>query len=276
MSPITIGGPVVSGDTGTEHRRVHVVGCHRSGTTLMLEMLAAGFRHDGRCEHEQSIFDPQGSDVPVYFSKKPSDITHIERIFRADPGLYLIYLRRDPRAVITSIHPSKGDRYFASFARWRRYEAAAARLGEHPRLISIRFEDLVRTPGEAQDLIQQRFEFLEATGLFTHFAEHANTTPKAEISMGGLRAPDSSRINGWRDHLARLAFQVERYPDLAAAVVKLGYEANDSWLSELSGVTPRRQQYGETEPPFWKQWETDLRYFIKGQRYLARKKRRPA
>jgi hypothetical protein len=258
----------------TESRRLHVVGCHRSGTTLMFEMLSACFRHDGRCEHEQSIFDPAGTDVALYFSKKPSDITYIHRVFRRDPGLHLIYMRRDPRAVVTSIHASRGDRYFSSFARWRRYEAAVTRLGEHPRLLCVRFEDLVRSPDRIQNLIQQRFDFLTSTGSFSGYADHANTSPKAEISMGGLRAPDVHRIDGWRNHLPRLAFQVERHPDLLDAVIEAGYETGYDWISELQGITPRRQQHGESGPPFWKRWETELRYLIKARHYLKEKSRK--
>ncbi|MBD3646464.1 MAG: sulfotransferase [Pseudomonadales bacterium] len=145
-------------------KRLHVVGCHRSGTTLLFELLTTCFDHDGRCEHEQSIFNPLElpvADDGLYLSKKPSDTTHIHRIFHADPDLHLIYMLRDPRAVITSIHPSRGDVYFSSFERWQRYERAAAPLKDHPRFMEVRFEDLVSQPDTVQSRIEARFPFLQ-------------------------------------------------------------------------------------------------------------------
>ena len=104
----------------------------------MFEMLSTCFAHTERCEHEQSIFmDIDTTGEGLYLSKKPSDITHIHHIFNRDPELFVIYLLRDPRAVITSIHPSRGDVYYASFERWLRYERAAAFLLDHPEQMTI-------------------------------------------------------------------------------------------------------------------------------------------
>ena len=131
-------------------KRLHIVGCHRSGTTLMFELLTTCIKHQARCSHEQTIFNPIKPVQGLYVGKKPSDITHIEKIFLADPDLYIVYMLRDPRAVITSIHPSKSERYFTSFERWQRYEVAANRLKQHPRFIQISYEELVTAADESQ------------------------------------------------------------------------------------------------------------------------------
>jgi len=265
-------------------KRLHVVGCHRSGTTLIFELLTTCFEHEAHCEHEKTVFNPPEDHVnALYLSKKPSDITHIHRVFRGDPDLYVIYMMRDPRAVVTSVHPSRGDVYFSSFGRWQRYEHAAKPLKGHPRFLEIRYEDLVREPDAVQDRIARRFPFLVKRHAFSEFDKHARTSGPAEISLRGLRPVSDTRLSGWREHLPRLAFQVQRHPSLTAALIEHGYEPDDKWLSILEGVSPREQEYGEKRPPVWQRLETDLRYWLKSRRYLRarfeedteEKKRRP-
>jgi len=248
--------------------RLHVTGCLRSGTTLMMEMLAACFDYTQRCEHEQSIFQPIEQPTGLYLSKKPSDITHMQRIFMSDPNLYVIYMLRDPRSVITSIHPSKSDVYFASFERWQRYESAARPLQNHPRFLQVRYESLIRDPDEEQKRIVNAFDFLTQRHLFSNFDKHANASKKAEISLKGLRPISNQNVASWREHLPRLAFQLANYPQLKRIVRDYGYEEDDDWLKALEGVTPRTQSYGESRPPVWQRMETKLRYRLKSRRYL--------
>ena len=248
--------------------RLHVTGCLRSGTTLITEMLAACFDYTQRCEHEQSIFEPIEQSSGLYLSKKPSDITHLQRIFMADPKLYVIYMLRDPRAVITSIHPSKSDIYFASFERWQRYESAARPLKNHPRFLPVRYESLISNPDEEQKKIVNAFDCLRQNHLFSNYDKHARASKKAEISLKGLRPISNKNVAAWREHLPRLAFQLEKYPELKRIVRDYGYEEDDEWLKALEGITPRRQSYGESRPPVWQRLETTLRYQLKSRRYL--------
>ena len=253
-------------------KRLHITGCRRSGTTLLFEMMATCFEHDDHCEHEQSIFVPINEEQgQLYFSKKPSDITYIHKIFAADPELYLIYVRRDPRAVITSIHPSKADVYYSSFERWERYEEAAAPLLSHPRCLLVKYEDLVRTPNEVQSAIEEAFPFLNKRHKFSEFHEHAQSSAKAQISLKGLRPISAESLDSWQAHLPRIKFQVDKYAAFKDAIVHYGYEPNDDWLGKLEGVTTRSQSYGEQRPNWFKRQETNLRYAIKSRAYLSRR-----
>ena len=252
-------------------KHLHVTGCRRSGTTLLFEMLATCFAHDAHCEHEQSVFEPLADlDASLYFSKKPSDITHVKRIFERNPNLFLIYVLRDPRAVITSIHPSRGDVYYASFERWLRYEKAARELLQHERFLLVRYEELVKAPDLVQEKIQTQFPFLEKRHPFSAFHEFAKSSKKAEISLKGLRPISPDSLNNWQNHLPRIRFQLDRYPDLKDVVREYGYETNDDWLNQLEGITPRPQQYGEVRPHLLKKLESDLRYLIKSLAYIRR------
>lgn len=250
--------------------RLHVTGCRRSGTTLMFEMLVACFEHAGHAEHEESVF---AHPVPIpgglYLSKKPSDIAHLRRILESDSDLYVVYMLRDPRAVVTSIHPSRGDTYFASFERWLRYEHAAAPLKAHPRFVEVRYETLVSGPDDVQQMLMQRLPFVRQRHAFSDFHQYAQASKRAEISLRGLRPISADSIDAWRAHLPRLRFQLDRYPELARAVIAYGYETDDAWLGQLDGVEPLPQRYGERTPPPWQRWETALRYYLKSRRYLA-------
>lgn len=254
-------------------KRLHVTGCRRSGTTLLFEMLATCFKHDDHCEHEQSIFVPVDEKPgQLYLSKKPSDITHIHQVHEADSNLFLIYVRRDPRAVITSIHPSKSDVYYASFERWLRYEKAAEPLLEHPRFLLVSYEQLVREPDFVQNQISEQFGFLTQKHLFSEFHEHADTSAKAQISLKGLRPISQTSLDAWQEHLSRVKFQMDRYPTLPEIIKRYGYESDNQWLDMLEGVTAKPQSYGEKLPSWFKRQETKLRYQMKSLAYLSRRR----
>lgn len=261
---------------------MHITGCQRSGTTLIFEMIAACYSFNGRCEHESSVFEP--IDVPedrghssnregVYgqdswLTKKPTDIPHIERIFRADSELYLIHMVRDPRAVVTSVHQAKPDVYFSSFERWARYASAVVPLVNHPRCIMLRYEDLVTHPGAIQEQLESKFSFLQRTAPFDSYEQHSKASEAAKISMNGLRAVDQEGLIKWHQHLPRVKFQLQSYPAMQSALQRLEYEADSRWQSMLDGVTPSSQSYGEDKPNFFKSQETRFRYWLKTLRYM--------
>ena len=91
-------------------RRVHIVGCRRSGTTLMMELLWYSYAFSGRGEHETSLFEPVPPGETLYLDEKN------RRTPRAssppscgNDDTYLIAMLRDPRAVVTSRHRSRPD-----------------------------------------------------------------------------------------------------------------------------------------------------------------------
>src|SRR5882757_3082296 len=96
-------------------RRLHIVGAHRSGTTLMLDMAATCFKADGSCYGEMTIYEePDLPQYDLFISKQPRDILIIKSILDIDPDLFVIYMVRDPRAVITSVNRTHPDMYFCN------------------------------------------------------------------------------------------------------------------------------------------------------------------
>ncbi len=252
-------------------KRVHIVGCPRSGTTLMFELIATCFANDGYCEHEKSIFeDPEGAPE-LFFSKQPSDIKYLEKIFKLDPNLYVICMIRDPRSVLTSIHRSRPDRYFCNFRVWHSCEQAAKRLFNHPRFFRVRYEDLVEHPNDVQQQIMIRFPFLTKKFAFSEYEQVVRPSEKAINALGGLRPLSMDRVKGWKGHLPRIKSELSRHPELVKVLIEYGYERDDSWLETLDNVNvedypcryPRSEQLLKT-------LENKIRIWRKTRRYIAR------
>ena len=252
-------------------RRVHIIGCYRSGTTLLMELMWASFGFSGRAEHEASLLDPPPAGETLYLSKKPPDTTRIERAFLADDESFLIGMLRDPRAVVTSRHESRPGRYFRGFRHWRDCARAIRGLEGHGRCLVVRFEDLVTEPDAVQEGIEQRFGFLERRARFSDYPSGVEAGEGAVQSLGGVRRLDASRIAAWKDHLPRVKAQLDAYPDMASSLVEFGYEPDAAWTALLEGVCPHEQSYKERTPHLFKRWETALRYRLRTRAYLRKR-----
>jgi hypothetical protein len=249
--------------------RLHIVGCPRSGTSLLLELLATCFENDGHCAHELSLFDPAPIRGGLYISKQPTDIRRLRYIFPRDHGLHILYIFRDPRAVVTSMHAEHPGMYFCNYRIWNQCHLAAGHYLDHPRFHSLRYEDLVAQPDAAQEEIANQFSFLRQRHRFRDFHEHAVTNEAALRAMNGLRPISTEDVQVWRRHLPRLAQQLQRWPGMARELVALGYEADDGWQSVLDGVEARNFpcRYPESRP-LLREWETALRTWWRSRRYL--------
>ena len=74
---------------------LHVVGCPRSGTTLMAEMLVACYPHQGHSDHEETIFKVAPHEQGLRLSKKPNDVLWMAPLLERDPALHVIAMLRD-------------------------------------------------------------------------------------------------------------------------------------------------------------------------------------
>jgi hypothetical protein len=253
-------------------KRLHIVGCPRSGTTLLMELVSTCFESDGFCEHELSIFAPVEARGDIYITKQPNDIRQLNHIFHRDRQLFVIYMGRDPRAVITSKHRDKPGQYFCNYRVWSECDRAAARYRGHPRFLELRYEDLVSDPDPVQSRIASRFPFLRQLHRFSEYQQYARPSAASSNAMNGLRAVNRGSLQKWRRHLPRVAEQCARHPALAADLVRLGYEPDDRWLETLRAVEPVVYpcRYPERRP-LVKEWEKSLRVLLKSYRYLRRR-----
>lgn len=250
--------------------RLHITGCPRSGTTLLMELMRSCFATTGSCSHELGVFAPVPIADGLFLSKKPTDIRRMHRVFVADPRLHVLHIVRDPRAVICSRHAARPDQYRCNFRIWDSCEQHAVRFEAHPRFLRMRYEQLLADPDGVQREIAMRFDFLRPLHAFSEFAAVADPSPDARRALGGVRPIAPAATPEWHQHLPRIAEQLQRHPELAAALRRLGYEADDSWQTQLEGITPRRYpcRYPERAQPL-QEFEAWLRYRIKTRRYLA-------
>ncbi|WP_116368410.1 sulfotransferase domain-containing protein [Parahaliea mediterranea] len=252
-------------------KHLHIVGCPRSGTTLLMELLCTCFASDGYCAHERSIFAPPTvADAGLYFSKQPNDIKQLRHIFFRDEQLYVIYLGRDPRAVITSKHRENPGQYFCNYRVWAECDRAARRYDGHPRFLRLRYEDLVGNPDEVQAHIAHHFGFLQQRHRFSEYHLHAAPSADASRAMNGLRAVNPDSLQKWRQHLPRIKEQYQRHPALADDLQRLGYETDRQWLQALASVPAQVYpcRYPE-RPQTLKDWERAVRVWWKSRHYLA-------
>ncbi|MDH3641693.1 MAG: sulfotransferase, partial [Gammaproteobacteria bacterium] len=190
------------------------------------------------------------------------------RIFHADPDLHVIAMLRDPRAVITSRHKSRPDVYFAGYLRWREYVDAIERLRGHSRFMVVRYEDLVGNPDSVQAQISARFPFLREKRRFSTYPESADVPESAAQSLNGVRPFDTSRIDGWREHLPRVNGQLRDHPEMPQDLVRAGYEQDDGWTRLLEGEDCYTQKYKDHGPGFFRKLESNFRFWVKTRRYL--------
>ena len=240
--------------------RLHLVGCHRSGTTLIMELLWHCFAFGGRVPHEASLFEPIPEGDGFFLTKKPPDTLWMESVFPADRNLYVLAMMRDPRAVISSTHVAKPGRYFRSYHVWEDYEQVIARLESHPRFLCLRYESLLADPAAAQARIAQRFSFLAKTGDFGAYPDGFEIDPGAVDSLNGTRPFDTARVQSWREHLPRVKAQLTQHPGMVQALVRRGYEVDDQWTAMLSDVEPAYQTFKNQRPGLMRRLERWLRF----------------
>ncbi len=249
-------------------KRVHIVGCPRSGTTLLMELISTCFASDDFCEHEMSIFEAVPRAAGLYISKQPSDIKHIRQVFFADPELFIIYLTRDPRAVVTSKHRENPEQYFCNYRIWKDCENSAETYCDHPRFLALRYEDLVAEPDQCQTEINKQFGFLQQKHLFSEFEQFASPSTQAARAMNGLRSVNTESLKRWHQHLPRLKEQIANNTKLSEDIKRLGYEKDDQWLKILTPVQATKFpcRYPD-RAPFFKELEKKLRIWLKSRRY---------
>ena len=243
--------------------QIVICGYPRSGTSLLYNMLSAslcGFSFDS---FEQSCF----KSVNTYHnhaSKLPMDVLRVHNLPKHNgrgKRLFVVVCLRDPRDVVTSIHPNVPDRYFMG------YESRWSPRGEYPdyelvltdegirkvydaierlrtvsdlTLIFVRYEELVTDPDAVQHRLADQMH-VQFSAPFSRFHEsperHAyryegSTRALDERLVRENRAVDRSRMGRWRssEHAQRITEEFSQCPELLAVVRAYGYEGDDDWF----------------------------------------------
>ena len=252
--------------------RIHIGGPPRSGTTLMLTLIATCFKVDGAVRNETHLWRTVPKGEAIVCTKYPGDETLAPLVLGWDSKLWWLYLMRDPRDVVVSIHGGAPDQYWSNLRAWRESVEAARKVLSHPRFVVVRYEDLAKDPDDVQNKLVARMPFLEKTLPFSRYHEAANLDRFAEAAMRGLRPITGETVGAWREHKPRLAAQLAQHGDIADLLIAFGYERDREWLKELSGVEPEATQSRVPDRvPFGKALRRRLRRPLHAAEYLARR-----
>jgi len=88
----------------------------------------------------------------------PRNIHHVENILQYWDKTFFINIIRDPRDVLTSKHRNKPGEYWVSLNRWVKDVNRGLEYEDHPRVFTVRYEDLVQN---FEPTIQKLCAFME-------------------------------------------------------------------------------------------------------------------
>jgi hypothetical protein len=175
---------------------------------------------------------------PRWMEKSPGHLTRLPLLRRSFPEAHVIRIIRDPRDVALSLSrvPWSRDSVLANLyhvaRRDRRYDAPARR---DPRLLTVRFEDLVSDPeavlGRICEFIGERLE--------PGMVAPKDRPARSETTRKTLERPDPSRGAAWRREMSDA-------DQRAAAVICHEVLARHGYPG---GVAPRRVVRIEPDGP---------------------------
>ena len=185
---------------------IFIVGCERSGTTLLLSILGAhpnvfAIPHETNAyyyylQKRSSILNmlirrkkilghllkqriPKSSKR--FCEKTPRHVLYIGEILRDyNNNVNIIHIIRDGRDVISSVHPDYPERKnFVTIESWKQRTGNGYKYTNHPKVLTVKYENLISCYKETMQLIMQFIdepyhknidEFFLHTNVKTHSA----------------------------------------------------------------------------------------------------------
>lgn len=183
--------------------RVYIRGCPRSGNTLMLYLCGAGFENTHLLEKEQIPTKEKSIPGRITFGKYPSPERTEKTTIWADnfldePDGAVVFTIRDPRDVLVSEHGRKpGEPWVTNPDRWIENAILLKDLEHHPRVVAVKFEELLTKPNEIQERIAKALG-LKISIPFSECWKHFEDPKKNNLALKGIRPLEVSRIGNWR------------------------------------------------------------------------------
>ncbi len=210
--------------------RIHIVGCARSGTT-MLHYAMAAFEDTILYDKEISPWTyPQTIEclglAGKYFLKKGNHKLvskrnvswwkkeHLEKLieFKQRYDLILIHIVRDPRDVLTSRHKLSKNKFYLTPEKWHDSISGGLMLDEtfetDPHYLTLKYEDVVCTPQKVLQTFNQKFGLTLNPMVedWSHLASNLSRLKvkgKMEAYMHKLRDFDPSTIRKWKNDISK-------------------------------------------------------------------------
>ena len=210
--------------------RIHIVGCARSGTT-MLHYAMVAFQNTLLFDSETQVWNsPSVSESLKLFckclSKKQSCYYVTKRSFgwwKKDAierlatqvikdKIYLLNIVRDPRDVLTSTHKLNERKFYVEPQTWidsvHAGKLLAEELGSYEHLLTIRYEDVVSNPLEVSSQLQDKFGLslnpkLQDWSRLKDNLELLDVDQTMTSYMHKLRNFDPATIGKWKEDLEK-------------------------------------------------------------------------
>ncbi len=227
---------------------VLIGGAPRSGTTLLLSVLSS-HRDIFACPRELGLFNQvlpgkDGAPRPAridrlyrtllthrippdakrWCEKSPGNIHRVEDIDSYFRGRFrMIQIIRDGRDVILSRHPKRPDEYYVKPEIWVRDVQQGIPYLKHPKMLTIRYEDLIRQYG---DTIGKICGFLEMdlSPEIRDWHNHATVTRNKAL-FGKMEKLTDRSIGKWKSEESRQRVeQLTCIPEALELLHAFGYE----------------------------------------------------
>jgi hypothetical protein len=232
-----------TGLLGLTRLRTHILICGfpAAGTTLLQLMLENGLPRARRFGREvggwrAATYTWRNHEVVI--SKVPHDLFRLEPLRRfyatRQAGLRVILMQRDPRDLLTASRTVGGrEIYCGRTCLWQKYYDAFLRHRSDPDTLVVRYEDLVADACGQQSRIES-FVGQTMAVPFRSF-DAVERRDFDTTTLCGLRPVEATRVARWTrpEHADRLRHVLSQAPDLAEAVVELGYETNTDWVRRI-------------------------------------------
>ena len=222
-------------------KRVHIVGCSRSGTTMLHYMMSA-FQNTVLFDKETSPWSNPGFlEILKLFSSnilrpnrkflvtkrsagwyEPSNFNRFVEYVRRHE-LFVIYIIRDPRDVLTSTHQLDSKEYYVSLEFWKRSIEAGERiletLQDYNNKLVVRYEDIVRSPSTFENQLNKKFGLqkrinVESIDKLKDNIEKSDLSQSQMIPyMHKLRNLDVNSIGRWQNDPQKEAHLDQLYND---------------------------------------------------------------
>jgi len=176
-----------------------ICGCGRSGTTLLLSIMGAHPRIYALSKETTAFSNwknKNNSYVPLrldrfyrdillhkvarsvtrWCEKTPKNVREIDKIINYfNDDILLIHIIRDGRDVMLSRHPVDPNQYWISPERWINDVKAGLKYKDHPKMLTIKYEDLILN---YRDKILEICNFIseECTDEMYNWFKHTNIT----------------------------------------------------------------------------------------------------
>lgn len=191
-------------------RAIYVQGCARSGNTLIRELCVAAFKgaelvrlteHRAECSltHVVDRMTQSIADTRILVASRNYENSFVvnRNLLHTHPEIKILWTLRDPRDVLTSLHPERPGEFYVTPERWIASFELYRQFKDEPQVLTIRYEDLVTRPCATQKRITKSFnltairKFGDAHNFFPCFYENAR-------AMHSIRPIDTNSIHKWR------------------------------------------------------------------------------